>query len=253
MLACNLAQHSHGRAFALLCGSPHFHADSAVGCAGVLLHLLLQAAGIHGLQQGLPPDKRPSDMGQPELNGHGSMQQAQQYDTTTQQIIVSTSFAASSTAWQSCCAGLHDTFEFAHCWPIPAVRMQHCICALTLLRVCTPVHLNPMKQSPNCMSNRMSVLLLQADLRASGQQAQQIESTMRHITTLNQMISTAVMEQAEMIEQLYNNALDATHNITRGNKELKKTIVLNRSSRNWVLVLSVVAALLLLFFDWFYS
>lgn len=110
-----------------------------------------------------------------------------------------------------------------------------------------------MKQSPNCMSNRMSVLLLQADLRASGQQAQQIESTMRHIATLNQMISTAVMEQAEMIEQLYNNALDATHNITRGNKELKKTIVLNRSSRNWVLVLSVVAALLLLFFDWFYS
>lgn len=98
-----------------------------------------------------------------------------------------------------------------------------------------------------------AVVLLQADLRAASQQAQNIESTMRHISTLNQMISTAVMEQAEMIEQLYNNALDATHNVTRGNKELKKTIALNRSSRNWVMVLSIVAGLLLLFFDWFYS
>lgn len=52
--------------------------------------LCVQAAGIHGLQQGLPPDKRTSDMGQPDMNGHGgSMQQAQQYDTSTQQIIVS--------------------------------------------------------------------------------------------------------------------------------------------------------------------
>lgn len=95
--------------------------------------------------------------------------------------------------------------------------------------------------------------MLQADLRAAGQQAQNIESSMRHITTLNQMISTAVMEQAEMIEQLYNNAVDATVNITRGNEELRKTIALNRSSRRWVLVLCVVAGLLLVFFDWFYS
>lgn len=50
----------------------------------------VQAAGVHGLQQGLPPDKRGSDMGQQDMNGHsGSMQQAQQYDTATQQIIVS--------------------------------------------------------------------------------------------------------------------------------------------------------------------
>jgi hypothetical protein len=47
----------------------------------------MQAAGVHGLQQGLPPDKRRSDTGQQDMNG--SMQQAQQYDTATQQIIVS--------------------------------------------------------------------------------------------------------------------------------------------------------------------
>jgi t-SNARE complex subunit (syntaxin) len=42
------------------------------------------------------------------------------------------------------------------------------------------------------------------------QQTQGIERTMREITTINQMISTAVMQQAEMIETLYNNAVDAT-------------------------------------------
>lgn len=76
---------------------------------------------------------------------------------------------------------------------------------------------------------------------------------MRHISTLNQMISTAVMQQADMIEQLYSDALEATHHISRGNVELQKTITLNRSSRNWVLVLCVLAGLMLLFFDWFYS
>ena len=42
------------------------------------------------------------------------------------------------------------------------------------------------------------------------QQVQGVERTMREITTINQMISTAVMQQAEMIETLYNNAVDAT-------------------------------------------
>lgn len=76
---------------------------------------------------------------------------------------------------------------------------------------------------------------------------------MRHISTLNQMVSTAVMQQADMIEQLYNDAVEATHHVSRGNVELRKTIALNRSSRNWVMVLTVVAGLLLLFVDWFYS
>jgi hypothetical protein len=224
-------------------------------CAVLVALQCLQAAGIHGLQQGLPPDKRQSDMGQPDMNGHGAMQQAQQYDTTTQQIIVSTSFTYASQQSQHRRGAVLDCAAHSK---LPTVGASwQCmqwdyVCVLTILRVHTQVRFNPIAE-PTSISQRMSVLLLQADLRASGQQAQQVESTMRHITTLNQMISTAVMEQAEMIEQLYNNALDATHNITRGNKELKKTIELNRSSRNWVLVLSVVAALLLLFFDWFYS
>lgn len=52
--------------------------------------------------------------------------------------------------------------------------------------------------------------MLQEELSSAVQQAQGIERTMREITTINQMISTAVMQQAEMIETLYNNAVDAT-------------------------------------------
>lgn len=91
------------------------------------------------------------------------------------------------------------------------------------------------------------------ELTSALQQTQGIERTMREITTINQMISTAVMQQAEMIETLYNNAVDATQHIKRGNVDLKKTIQLNRSSRYYLLVLLITLSLLLLFFDWFNS
>eukprot|EP00775_Hariotina_reticulata_P005983 gene5983-6222_t len=99
----------------------------------------------------------------------------------------------------------------------------------------------------------MSTQRLLAELQSAAQQAQEVERTMRQVATLNQMISTAVMHQAELVEQLYNNAVDATHNLQRGNTELKKTIKVNRSSRLYLLVLLVTASLLLLFFDWFNS
>jgi syntaxin 18 len=94
---------------------------------------------------------------------------------------------------------------------------------------------------------------MQDELTTTSQQAFQVERTMREITTLNQMISTAVMQQAESIEQLYNTAVEATINIQRGNKSLKKTLALNRSSTRVYFVLLMTASFLLLFFHWFYS
>ena len=76
---------------------------------------------------------------------------------------------------------------------------------------------------------------------------------MREISTLNQMLSTAVMQQVESIETLYNNALEATQHIVQGNVNIRKTIEVNRSTRKYVFVLLLVASLLLLFFDWFNS
>lgn len=39
----------------------------------------------------------------------------------------------------------------------------------------------------------------------------QVERTVREIATLNQMFSTAVLHQAEAIEAIYNNAVEASH------------------------------------------
>jgi syntaxin 18 len=76
---------------------------------------------------------------------------------------------------------------------------------------------------------------------------------MREITTLNQMISTAVMHQAEQIECIYSAAVEATGNLKRGNEDLRKTVALNRSSQLYIVILLLTASVLLLFMDWFYS
>ncbi len=80
-----------------------------------------------------------------------------------------------------------------------------------------------------------------------------MERSVREITTMQQMISTAVMEQAEAIEQLYNVAVEATTHIKRGNEEVRKTIAVNRSSTLYIVVMLLVASLMLLLFDWLNS
>lgn len=94
---------------------------------------------------------------------------------------------------------------------------------------------------------------LMDELHRTEAQAQEVEKTVREISTLNQLLSAAVISQAEAIEQLYTDAVAATVNITRGNEEIKKTIDVNKSSRKYLVVLLVVATLALLFFDWFNS
>lgn len=91
------------------------------------------------------------------------------------------------------------------------------------------------------------------ELLDSSRQAEALESSVRDITTLNQMLSSAVAQQAESIEMVYANAVEATHNITSGNKSLQSAITVNKSSRKLVLALLLSAALGLLFFDWFNS
>ena len=84
-------------------------------------------------------------------------------------------------------------------------------------------------------------------------QVAQVERTVREITAMEQMISTAVMEQAEAIEQLYNVAVDATTHIKRGNEELRKTIAVNRSSTLYLVVMLLTASAMLVLFDWINS
>lgn len=93
----------------------------------------------------------------------------------------------------------------------------------------------------------------QDHLHSLGAATQGIERSVREIATLNQLFSAAVLAQAEQLEELYMNALDASHNIVAGNTALVKTIEVNRSSSRYILALFVVASLCLLFYDWFNS
>jgi t-SNARE complex subunit (syntaxin) len=56
--------------------------------------------------------------------------------------------------------------------------------------------------------------------------------------------------QAQQIEMLYKQALEATFHLERGNKELHKTVEYNRGGRKYFLYLILMATLLLLFLDY---
>ncbi|PNH06392.1 Syntaxin-18 [Tetrabaena socialis] len=90
-------------------------------------------------------------------------------------------------------------------------------------------------------------------LTATRGAARSVEQSVRDVAALNQMFSAAVLAQAETIETIYLAAVEATHHITAGNVSLTKTVAVNRSTSRYLLVLLLVAALCLLFFDWFNS
>lgn len=79
------------------------------------------------------------------------------------------------------------------------------------------------------------------------------EKMMHEIAALNQMFSAQVLSQAEQIEFVYASAVEASMNIDHGNKQLRKTIKMNTSTRKYVLAILLLASFGLLFFHWFYS
>jgi syntaxin 18 len=91
------------------------------------------------------------------------------------------------------------------------------------------------------------------ELTRSTQQAAAVERTVREIATMQQMLSTAVMQQAEQIEALYNVAVEATLNVRRGNEQVKRTIAVNASSTRYLVVLLLTLSALMLLFDWLNS
>ena len=57
----------------------------------------------------------------------------------------------------------------------------------------------------------------------------------------------------QTIEAIYDNAVEATVMVGRGNASLTKAVAVNRSSRRYILVLFIVASLSLLLYDWMIS
>ncbi|XP_027112763.1 syntaxin-81 [Coffea eugenioides] len=92
---------------------------------------------------------------------------------------------------------------------------------------------------------------LQVELSSLLDAAQETEKKMVEMSALNHLMSTHVLQQAQQIELLYEQAVEATKNVELGNKELSQAIQRNSSSRTFLLLFLFVLTFSILFLDWY--
>ncbi|CAL1353497.1 unnamed protein product [Linum trigynum] len=92
---------------------------------------------------------------------------------------------------------------------------------------------------------------LQVELTNLLDAVQQTETKMVEMSALNHLMSTHVLQQAQQIEHLYDQAVEATKNVELGNKELSQAIQRNSSSRTFLVLFLFVLTFSILFLDWY--
>ncbi|MQL75187.1 hypothetical protein Taro_007575 [Colocasia esculenta] len=92
---------------------------------------------------------------------------------------------------------------------------------------------------------------LQVELSNLLDAVQETETKMVEMSALNHLMSTHVLQQAQQIEHLYEQAIEATKNVESGNKELSQTIQRNSSSRTFLLLFLFILTFSVLFLDWY--
>lgn len=92
---------------------------------------------------------------------------------------------------------------------------------------------------------------LQVELSSLLDAARDTETKMVEMSALNHLMSTHVLQQAQQIEYLYDQAVEATKNVEMGNKELTQAIQRNSSSRVFILLIVFVLTFTVLFLDWY--
>ncbi|KAL8487087.1 hypothetical protein ACS0TY_023680 [Phlomoides rotata] len=92
---------------------------------------------------------------------------------------------------------------------------------------------------------------LQVELGNMLDAVQETETKMVEMSALNHLMSTHVLQQAQQIEYLYDQAVEATNNVVLGNKELAQAIQRNSSSRTFLLLFLFVLTFSVLFLDWY--
>ncbi len=80
-----------------------------------------------------------------------------------------------------------------------------------------------------------------------------VEKTMQDISSLNSLFSSHVLTQAAQVEQLFQEAVEASDRVEKGNESLSKAIRLNSSTRLYVILVYCIAIFGLLFLDRFSS
>ncbi|XP_021746319.1 syntaxin-81-like [Chenopodium quinoa] len=92
---------------------------------------------------------------------------------------------------------------------------------------------------------------LQVELSNLLDAAQETETKMVEMSALNHLMSTHVLQQVHQIEYLYDQAVEATHNMVLGNKELTQAIQRTSSSRMFLWLFFIVLTFAVLFLDWY--
>ncbi|KAK6145454.1 hypothetical protein DH2020_022274 [Rehmannia glutinosa] len=92
---------------------------------------------------------------------------------------------------------------------------------------------------------------LQVELASMLDAVQETETKMVEMSALNHLMSTHVLQQAQQIEFLYEQAVEATKNVELGNKELSQAIQRNSSSRTFLLLFLFVLTFSIIFLDCF--
>jgi len=92
---------------------------------------------------------------------------------------------------------------------------------------------------------------LQIELSSMMDMVQETERKMIEMSALNHLFSTYVLRQAQQIEMIYTQAVEATNNLDKGNKELSKSQQRNSSSRLYIILIFTVLTVTLLFLDWY--
>lgn len=111
------------------------------------------------------------------------------------------------------------------------------------------IQTEPMKVQQQLLDDETRAL--QVELSSLLDAARDTETKMVEMSALNHLMSTHVLQQAQQIEYLYDQAIEATKNVEMGNKELTQAIQRNSSSRTFLLLFLIVLTFSVLFLDWY--
>lgn len=92
---------------------------------------------------------------------------------------------------------------------------------------------------------------LQVELSSLLDAVQETETKMVEVSALNHLMSTHVLQQAQQIEQLYEQAVEATHNVEKGNRELSQAIQRNSCGTTSLILFFAVLTFSVLFLHWY--
>ncbi|TKY44703.1 Syntaxin-81 protein [Spatholobus suberectus] len=117
------------------------------------------------------------------------------------------------------------------------------------LREPEELHAEPLRVQQQLLDDETRAL--QVELASLLDTVQETETKMVEMSALNHLMSTHVLQQAQQIEHLYEQAVEATKNVELGNKELSQAIQRNSSSRTFLLLFLFVLTFSILFLDWY--